>query len=68
MESDRQREMRELLVQLREQHRTIDAEIAALADAANADQLNVQRLKRRKLRLKDQIAAVEDQLLPDIIA
>ncbi|KAB2847663.1 MAG: DUF465 domain-containing protein [Hyphomicrobiaceae bacterium] len=68
MESDRQRELRELLVQLREQHRSIDAEIAALGDAAAADQLNIQRLKRRKLRLKDQIAAVEDQLLPDIIA
>lgn len=68
MESDRQRELRELLVQLREEHRAIDAEIVAMGDAANADQLNIQRLKRRKLRLKDQIAAVEDQLLPDIIA
>jgi hypothetical protein len=68
MENDKQRELRELLVQLREQHRAIDAEIAALAAAATSDQLNIQRLKRRKLRLKDQIAAVEDQLLPDIIA
>jgi hypothetical protein len=68
MESDRQRELLELLVQLREEHRAIDAEITALGETANVDQLNVQRLKRRKLRLKDQIAAVEDQLLPDIIA
>lgn len=68
MESDRQRELRELLVQLREEHRAIDAEISAMAETANADQLTIQRLKRRKLRLKDQIAAVEDQLLPDIIA
>ena len=68
MQSERQQELREMLVRLREDHRALDAGIAALEGDAEADQLTLQRLKRRKLRLKDQIAALEDQLLPDIIA
>ncbi|WP_430637255.1 DUF465 domain-containing protein [Sphingomonas hankookensis] len=53
---------------LRIEHRDLDDAIAALASAAQADQLQLARLKRRKLRLRDEIAAVEDQLIPDIIA
>ena len=56
------------LSQLREEHRDLDAAIAALAAAGGHDQIQIQRLKKRKLALKDQITAIEDQLLPDIIA
>lgn len=62
------RELRELLVKLRDEHRALDAEIVALELRADADPLTVKRLKKRKLLLKDQIKAVEDQLTPDIIA
>lgn len=61
----------ELLKQLellRSEHRDLDAAIAALTDAGSSDQLQIARLKKRKLRLKDQIAIIEDALLPDIIA
>ena len=56
------------LLQLRSEHRDLDAAIAALVDAGSADQLQLARLKKRKLRLRDEIALVEDQLVPDIIA
>ena len=62
------RELRELLVRLRDEHRSLDAEIVALEGMVDADQLTIKRLKKRKLVLKDQITAVEDQLTPDIIA
>lgn len=63
-----ERELRELLVKLRGEHRDLDDEIVALEAAAQADQLKIKRLKKRKLHLKDQITAVEDKLTPDIIA
>lgn len=63
-----ERELRELLTKLRDEHRSLDAEIVALENAADADQLTIKRLKKRKLFLKDQITLVEDQLTPDIIA
>lgn len=63
-----ERELREQLVQLRNEHRDLDDEIVALEASGTADQLLVRRLKKKKLVLKDQIQAVEDQLLPDIIA
>ncbi|KQM27209.1 MULTISPECIES: DUF465 domain-containing protein [unclassified Sphingomonas] len=53
---------------LRIEHRDLDDAIAALALAPQVDQLQIARLKRRKLRLRDEIAAIEDQLIPDIIA
>lgn len=53
---------------LRSEHRDLDAAIAALTEAGSTDQLQIARLKKRKLRLKDQIAIIEDSLLPDIIA
>lgn len=52
----------------RRQHRDLDEAIAALVEKPTADQLTLQRLKKQKLRLKDQIALIEDRLLPDIIA
>ena len=63
-----ERELRELLVKLRTEHRDLDAEIVALEEAGEPDQLLIKRLKKRKLLLKDQITTVEDRLTPDIIA
>jgi hypothetical protein len=63
-----ERELRELLGKLRTEHRDLDAEIIALEMMSNPDQLQVKRLKKKKLQLKDQITSVEDQLTPDIIA
>ncbi len=53
---------------LRIEHRDLDAAIVALAAGGVPDQLQMMRLKKRKLRLRDEIAALEDQLIPDIIA
>ncbi|NNM76313.1 DUF465 domain-containing protein [Sphingomonas sp. ID1715] len=53
---------------LRIEHRDLDDSISALMASAHVDQLQLARLKRRKLRLKDEIALLEDQLIPDIIA
>lgn len=61
-------ELRKRLGMLLVEHRDLDAAIAALTDAGSTDQLQIARLKKRKLRLKDQILAVEDELTPDIIA
>ena len=61
-------ELRKRLAHLRTEHRDLDAAIAALSTAGGGDQLQIARLKKRKLRLKDQIAIVEDYLTPDIIA
>lgn len=68
MQKPDERELRELLVKLRTEHRDLDNEIVALEAAGAADQLTIKRLKKRKLQLKDQITSVEDQLTPDIIA
>jgi hypothetical protein len=56
------------LARLREEHRDLDTAINALEAIAAADQLQIQRLKKRKLWLKDRIIALSDQLTPDIIA
>lgn len=52
----------------RREHRDLDDAIHALAEKGIGDQLTLQRLKKRKLRLKDIIARIEDRLTPDIIA
>ena len=56
------------LVRLRMEHRDLDAAIEALRATTAPDQLQLARLKKRKLRLKDEISVLEDQLIPDIIA
>ena len=65
-------ELEKKLELLRLEHRDLDAAIAALIQAerenGEGDQLQIARLKKHKLRLKDQIAVIEDTLLPDIIA
>jgi hypothetical protein len=68
MQRPDERELREQLARLRAEHRDLDAEIAAEEARALPDQLRIQRLKRKKLALKDRITAIEDQLLPDITA
>lgn len=60
--------MRTRLHQLQEEHRDLDTAISAMSDQGVFDQLQLQRLKKRKLQLKDEIARVEDYLYPDIIA
>lgn len=61
-------EMRKRLEMLKVEHRDLDAAIEALRSAGSIDQLQIARLKKRKLKLKDQIAMIEDYLIPDIIA
>ena len=56
------------LAALKIQHRDLDDVIARLAERAPFDQLRLQRLKKRKLLLKDLISKIESELLPDIIA
>jgi hypothetical protein len=61
-------ELRTQLARLRQEHRDLDAAIEALHNAPGSDLLQVQRLKKRKLLLRDRIIQIEDQLTPDIIA
>lgn len=67
-----EQELRKRLAMLRSEHRDLDVAISALSEAGDergfVDQLQMARLKKRKLALKDRIAAIEDVLLPDIIA
>lgn len=65
---DEQAELRQRLEELRSEHRDLDDVIRRLSDGAPFDQLQIQRLKKRKLSLKDQITRLESRLLPDIIA
>jgi len=60
--------LREQLARLQQEHRDLDAAIAALVASPGVDLIQVQRLKKRKLMLRDKIRAIEDQLTPDIIA
>ena len=68
MTQEEERELRAQLARLQQEHRDLDAAIEALQVSPGSDLLQVQRLKKRKLHLKDRITFVEDQLTPDIIA
>jgi hypothetical protein len=61
-------DIRQQLDVLRLEHRDLDEAIARITDSPPFDQLHIQRLKKRKLILRDQIATLESQLVPDIIA
>ena len=61
-------ELRRQLEELRSEHRDLDDVIRRLVESGPFDQIQMQRLKKRKLVLKDQIAQLESKLLPDIIA
>jgi hypothetical protein len=56
------------LARLRQEHRDLDAAIDAMVALGTADSIQIQRLKKRKLVLKDRIKQLEDQTVPDIIA
>ena len=60
--------MRKRLEGLKVEHRDLDAAIDALSSTVTTDQLQIARLKKRKLRLRDQITQIEDYLIPDLIA
>jgi hypothetical protein len=66
--TDDQETLRRKLTELETEHRDLDDIIARIAETAPFDQLQLQRLKKRKLLLKDQIAYVKSKLVPDIIA
>jgi hypothetical protein len=66
--TDEEKAIRGQLAELRQEHRDLDAAIDAIIAAGPADTIRIQRLKKKKLALKDRIAGLEDQLLPDIIA
>ena len=68
MTREEERDLREQLARLQQEHRDLDAAIVALQESPGADILQVQRLKKRKLQLRDRISFIEDQLTPDIIA
>ena len=68
MNDDNERGLREQLARLQQEHRDLDAAIAALALSPGSDLIQVQRLKKRKLVLRDKIRQIEDALTPDIIA
>jgi hypothetical protein len=62
------RDLAERLDALKLEHRDLDEVIASLASAGMPDQLRLARLKKRKLRLRDEVATIESRLIPDIIA
>ncbi len=66
-EPETEEALRAQLARLRVEHRDLDRAIVAL-EAARADQLQLTRLKRQKLSIKERMQTLEDQLLPDIIA
>jgi hypothetical protein len=68
LSEEEEREVRRELAELRQEHRDLDDAIHAMALSANPDFIQVQRMKKRKLVLKDRIAGLDDRLLPDIIA
>ena len=68
MTDEEEQALRVKLAQLRQEHGDLDAAIFAMTASSNCDQLQLTRLKKRKLQLKDQIARIEDSLLPDITA
>jgi hypothetical protein len=63
-----QLELQKRLENVLMEHRDLDSAIAALIERGSTDQVQLARLKKRKLRLKDEIALVQDMLIPDIIA
>jgi hypothetical protein len=60
--------LRQKLARLHSEHRDLDDVITQITESGSFDQLQIQRLKKRKLMLKDQILQLESELLPDIIA
>jgi hypothetical protein len=61
-------EIAHLVAELKEEHRDLDAAILRLVEDPSVDQLQLRRMKKRKLKLKDWIAYLESQLIPDLDA
>jgi hypothetical protein len=68
MKSEDTSEIRQLLFELREEHRDLDLAIGRMALDPRLDQLHLRRLKKRKLKLKDWITRLESKLIPDMDA
>jgi len=68
IDSETKQAIRLGLAQLRQAHQDLDAAVAALESGAQPDQLQIARLKKKKLVLRDQIAKLDNRLTPDIIA
>ncbi|WP_436638997.1 YdcH family protein [Microbaculum sp. FT89] len=68
MSDEDEESLRDQLVALQQEHRDLDSAIAALDASGSADNLQIKRLKKRKLFLKDRMSHIEDRLTPDIIA
>jgi hypothetical protein len=68
MEEPDDEALKRKLTALRQQHRDLDAAIGSLETAGTGDQLQLRRLKKMKLQIKDMITKIEDKLIPDIIA
>ena len=68
MTDEEEVELRARLAELRQEHGDVDAAISAVAGSTHCDQIQLTRLKKRKLLLKDLISRIEDSLLPDITA
>jgi len=68
MTDEEEQALKTKLAQLRQEHGDLDSAISAMIVASAPDQLQLTRLKKRKLQLKDLIAKIEDSLLPDITA
>jgi hypothetical protein len=67
-DTDYETQLRRRLEELESEHRDLDDVIERLADGSIHDQLQIKRLKKRKLQLKDEITKIRSRLLPDIIA
>ncbi len=59
---------REVMIMLKSEHRRLDEDIDRMRLAGNCDQLELARMKKRKLRLRDEIEQLADRITPDIIA
>jgi hypothetical protein len=68
MEAEERKRLEEKLAALKSEHRDLDDVIGRIIEQVPFDQIQVKRLKKRKLMLKDQITHLESRLLPDIIA
>jgi hypothetical protein len=68
MTDEEENDIRSELIRLRQEHRDLDIAIGALVDTGRGDHLTLQRLKKKKLAIKDRIGHLEDRLVPDIIA
>ena len=68
MDNEQEETLKDKLVRLKQEHRDLDSAIRALEETGRGDQLQLKRLKKKKLGLRDEIKGIENQLFPDIIA